>query len=122
MLRSRWLFACFALPFLVAGCNNQSGPGPEIHDSKYAALGADGVQLAAGGSGPCVLDQFTGLVWEVKTDTPGIHNRENTYSWFDPEEDSSGELDYRGMPGAGKCGAPRRMVAGVAPGARSGLW
>ena len=59
--------------------------------------------MEAGQTGPCVLDQFTGLVWEVKTDTPGTRNRENTYSWFNPEEDASGELDYRGMPGGGKC-------------------
>jgi hypothetical protein len=87
---------------LLAACG-PSGPGPEIHDSKYVGLGEDGVQLEAGQTGPCVLDQFTGLVWEVKTDTPGTRNRENTYSWFNPEEDASGELDYRGMPGGGKC-------------------
>jgi len=91
-----------ALLFLLPACG-PSGPGPDIHDSKYVALGADGVQLDSGETGPCVLDQFTGLVWEVKTDSPGIHYRENTYSWFYPDEDASGELDYRGKPDGGQC-------------------
>ncbi len=96
-------FACLIFLFLATACNSQSGPGPEIHDSKYVALGADGTQLAAGESGPCVLDQFTGLIWEVKTDSPGLHDSSNTYSWFNPDEDASGELDYRGKPGGGRC-------------------
>ena len=103
MLCSRWLFASFALTFLATACNSQSGPGPAIHDSKYAALGADGAQLADGEPGPCVLDQFTGLIWEVKTETPGLHNRNSTYSWFNPLEDASGDLDYRGKPDGGNC-------------------
>lgn len=87
---------------LLSACG-PSGPGPEIHDSKYVGLGPDGAQLAADETGPCVLDQFTGLVWEVKTTTPGIHDRENTYTWFDPNEDASGELDYRGKADGGQC-------------------
>jgi len=94
--------AC-ALLTALAGCDSRSGPGPEIHDSKYIGLGADGQQLPPGEVGPCVLDQFTGLVWEVKTETPGLHNRDHTYSWFDPAEDASGELDYRGKPAGGLC-------------------
>jgi len=44
-----------ALLFLLPACG-PSGPGPDIHDSKYVALGADGVQLDSGETGPCVLD------------------------------------------------------------------
>lgn len=29
----------------------------------------------------CVKDNVTGLVWEVKTTTTGIHNKENLYQW-----------------------------------------
>ena len=29
----------------------------------------------------CVQDNVTGLVWEVKTTTAGIHNKDNTYQW-----------------------------------------
>jgi len=93
----------FASTLLLAACDGQPGPGPEIHDTKYVALGADGAQLAAGEMGPCVLDQFTGLTWEVKSSTPGVHGRDNTYTWFNPQEDHSGELDYRGIPNGGSC-------------------
>ena len=70
----------------LGGCDSQSGPGPGIHDTKYVALDANGEQLEAGQPGPCVLDQFIGLVWEAKTDTPGLHDWRNTYSWFNPDE------------------------------------
>ncbi len=92
----------FSLLLSLAACG-PSGPGPDIHDSKYVALNAQGEQMAAGETGSCVLDQFTGLVWEVKTDTPGPHSRDNTYTWFFPDEDASGELDYRGKPDGGQC-------------------
>lgn len=91
-----------SLLFQLAACG-PSGPGPAIHDTKYVALSEDGTQLEAGLQGPCVLDQFTGLVWEVKTDQPGLHSREHTYTWFNPDEDASGELDYRGRPDGGEC-------------------
>lgn len=29
----------------------------------------------------CVRDNVTGLVWEVKTTTAGIHHKDNTYQW-----------------------------------------
>lgn len=92
-----------SLFLVLAGCDSRSGPGPEIHDSKYVALDAEGRTLAPNQPGPCVLDQFTGLVWEVKTNQPGLHNRNHTYSWYDPAEDASGELDYRGKPDGGQC-------------------
>ena len=91
----------------LTACNSQSGPGPEIHDSKYLAVDENGVQLEPGEAGPCVLDQFTGLTWEVKNQSGGLHDRDNTYSWFNPDEDASGELDYRGKPDGGNCsGSP----------------
>ena len=90
---------------LAAGCDSDSGPGPAIHDSKYVALDEAGQQLETGQPGPCVLDQFTGLIWEVKSDAPGLRYFEHTYTWFDPNEDASGELDYRGKPDGGVCEA-----------------
>lgn len=90
---------------LLAGCDSKPDIGPEIHDSKYIALDAHGEQLTPGEVGPCVLDQFTGLIWEAKTDGPGLHDHNHTYSWFDPNEDAGGELDYRGVPDGGSCRA-----------------
>lgn len=87
----------------LTGCDSNPGPGPEIHDSKYIGVSATGEELTGGETGPCVLDRFTGLIWEVKTDTPGLRFKGHTYTWFDPDEDHAGELDYRGQPNAGNC-------------------
>lgn len=87
----------------LLGCDSKPQNGPEIHDTKYVSLNARGEQLASGEIGPCVLDQFTGLTWEVKTSGQGLHGHEHTYSWFDPDEDHSGELDYRGSADGGLC-------------------
>lgn len=93
----------FALPVLVS-CGKESGPGLEIHDTKYAALDDAGVaQAELPERWNCVLDQFTGLTWEVKSDQPGLHDWRNTYSWYNPGESHDGELDYRGTPDAGSC-------------------
>jgi len=93
----------FTVAIMLTACESRQGPGPEIHDSKYVALDESGVQLAPGVTGPCVLDQFTGLTWQAKSDRPGHNHRENTYSWYNPNEDAGGELDYRGKPDGGLC-------------------
>jgi hypothetical protein len=82
----------------MSGCEQAPDPMADLHDSKYSA-----VEVVAGSPGNCTLDQFTGLMWEVKSDEPGLHDWRNTYSWFDPDA-SNGELDYRGLPGGGVCG------------------
>jgi hypothetical protein len=89
---------------LLQGCGGEAGPGPEIHDTKYRAVDANGeLQDASVAPGVCVFDQFTQLTWEVKSDQPGLQYHENTYTWFDPRESHDGELDYRGLPNAGEC-------------------
>lgn len=52
---------------------------------------------------PCVLDRKTGLVWEVKTQKPGLHYRHNTYRWFNPDIHKNGGL--AGFPGGSNCQA-----------------
>jgi hypothetical protein len=69
----------------------------DIHDSKYSE-----VELGRGALGHCTLDRFTGLMWELKSNEPGLHDWRNTYSWFDPDE-ANNELDYRGLAGGGQC-------------------
>ncbi|WP_455217900.1 Lcl C-terminal domain-containing protein [Kaarinaea lacus] len=49
----------------------------------------------------CVLDQATGLVWEVKSRVPGLHYHQNTYSWFNPDLRHNGGL--AGYPGGSGC-------------------
>jgi hypothetical protein len=93
-----------AASLLLSACGDSSAPGPEIHDTKYRAVSADGQVLEASvAPGVCALDEFTGLTWEVKSDQPGLRNSGNTYSWYNPLESHDGELDYRGVPDGGEC-------------------
>ncbi|WP_051275635.1 DUF1566 domain-containing protein [Aestuariibacter salexigens] len=39
----------------------------------------------------CVRDNITGLVWEVKSDDGGLHDKDHTYSWY--FEDNNGGFD-----------------------------
>ena len=59
----------------------------------------------------CVSDVQNGLMWEVKSDAPGLHHKDHTYSWFDPAE-AVGELDYRGLADGGKCTDSRCDTSG----------
>jgi hypothetical protein len=98
------LLAAISILLLLSGCERETGPGPEIHDTKYLAIGPDGQPVAnAPGENDCVQDQFIGLVWELKSDLPGLRDWRNTYSWYSPEESFDGELDYRGQKNAGDC-------------------
>ena len=52
----------------------------------YTKLDAGGVELPPEATDwVCVRDEVTGLIWEVKTDDGGLHDRDNSYSWFDSE-------------------------------------
>jgi hypothetical protein len=89
---------------MLPACSRDPAPGPEIHDTKYLAVSASGKVLDASiAPGACVLDQFTGLIWEVKSERPGLRDWRNTYSWYDPQEAHGGELDYRGTANGGEC-------------------
>jgi Protein of unknown function (DUF1566) len=75
---------------LLAACGSPDRQEPSIHATKYRT------------SGDCVEDTVTGLVWEAKSDSTGLHDWRNTYTWFNPEEPNN-ELDYRGVPDGGTC-------------------
>ena len=48
----------------------------------FSKLNANGEFLPASASSwSCVKDNVTGLIWEVKTDDGGIHDKDNTYHW-----------------------------------------
>lgn len=48
----------------------------------FTKLDASGNPLPASASNwTCVKDNVTGLIWEIKTITAGIHNKDNTYQW-----------------------------------------
>jgi hypothetical protein len=48
----------------------------------FTKLSATGAELQASETTwSCVKDNVTGLVWEVKTDDNGIHDKDSTYRW-----------------------------------------
>jgi len=64
----------------AAGTLTKIGAGQAGFD--FTKLDASGNTLpATATSWSCVKDNHTGLVWEVKTTTAGIHNKNNTYHW-----------------------------------------
>ena len=68
----------------TAGTLTKIGGGVAGFD--FTRLNADGSDYTGSGnyaSDPwaCVRDNHTGLIWEVKTDDGGIHDKDNTYRW-----------------------------------------
>lgn len=50
---------------------------------------------------PCVRDNKSGLMWEVKTATPGLHAATNTYTWYNT--DSLTNKGWEGKQNGGAC-------------------
>ena len=50
----------------------------------------------------CVKDSVTGLIWEVKTDDGGLHNKSWGYSWYEPDSSKNGR--WAGVQDGGSCG------------------
>ncbi len=48
---------------------------------------------------PCVRDNVTGLIWEVKSDDGGLRDKDHTYTWYD----SSAPLGNPGTASGGSC-------------------
>jgi hypothetical protein len=79
---------------LTAACGQDQADEPASGDSQFSRITAD--------NEACIVDSRTLLMWQGKTDVPGLHDYQNTYSWYDPAE-ANGELDYRGMENGGEC-------------------
>ncbi len=72
----------------LAGALNKVGGGEAGFD--FTKLDGNGNSLPANASQwDCVKDNFTGLIWEVKT-TSGLRSMNNTYSWYDPDNSKNG--------------------------------
>jgi hypothetical protein len=87
----------------VVGCGEALTPKPFVFD--MTRINLDG--SVNDGSDPtkkpwaCVLDNQTGLIWEVKTTEAGLQNINNTYSWFDSDQVTNG--GWAGTPKGGVC-------------------
>lgn len=90
----------------------KAGQGPAGFD--YTKLDANGDPLSiqsgswsadgseqAGTKWSCVVDNVTGLFWEVKTSSDGLHSVNNTYSWYNTDSSTNG--GFEGYPNSGNC-------------------
>ncbi|MFH0729814.1 MAG: DUF1566 domain-containing protein [Pseudomonadota bacterium] len=68
-----------------------------INPPAYTKLDASGNTLDDGATEWAMIrDNVTGLIWENKTEDDSIHDKDNTYTWYDPNADTNG-----GNPGTG---------------------
>jgi hypothetical protein len=71
-----------------------------INPPTYTKLDAQGNGLLdSSPSWATVRDNVTGLVWEVKTNDGSIHDRSNTYTWYNSDPQANG--GDAGTPGDG---------------------
>lgn len=58
-----------------------------INPPHYTKLDINGNELEASAANWAMAkDNVTGLIWEVKTDDGGIHDKHNTYTWQDAQD------------------------------------
>ena len=91
------------LSLSIAGCGDALTPQPYVFD--MTRINQDG-SINDGSDyskrpWACVRDNQSGMIWEVKTPGPGLHSVNNTYSWYDPDQDSNG--GYAGKANGGVC-------------------
>lgn len=51
---------------------------------------SDSGNEAAGTQWSCVLDNVTGLIWEVKTNDGGLRDKDWRYTWYNPDSSQNG--------------------------------
>lgn len=90
-------------PLAMTGCGEKLIPKPFVFD--MTRINQDGSEND--GSDPvknpwaCVRDNQSGLIWEVKTVESGLHDINNTYSWYDPDDKTNG--GFAGKANGGVC-------------------
>lgn len=90
-------------PLAIAGCDDIPALKPHVFDMTY--LNQDGSvndgKDYAKQPWACVLDKQSGLAWEVKRAGAGLHDINNTYSWYDSDPNTNG--GFAGKANGGKC-------------------
>lgn len=85
--------------FVIA---SNTGRTPPSSPNDYTKIDANGYSLDASASNwSCVKDNVTGFIWEVKTSSSGIHNKDDTYAWgnWDVLVDGSNTANFCGSTG-----------------------
>jgi hypothetical protein len=68
----------------------------------FTKISDSGATLAASAtSWNCVKDNVTGLTWEIKTTDGGLHDMNNSYTWYEPDNTKNG--GYAGKQNGGSC-------------------
>lgn len=101
MKRFRFARRCLVPVALVvlAGCGSDAElPLPS---ESWHKIDADGEPLVAGGEHRCVLDERTGLMWEVKREDSRLHQPGQTYTWF--SSDDQVNMSEAGVRDRGDC-------------------
>ena len=93
---SSWELACPVAGF--PGQDAESGRDASANDDSdghagfsFTKVSSSGEALAA--SAPewsCVKDNVTGLLWEIHTDDGGLRDKDNGYSWYNPDATTNG--------------------------------
>lgn len=95
--------ALLLCPLIIAGCDDIPALKPYVFD--MTRLNQDGSTNDGNDYAKqpwaCVQDNQTGLMWEVKKSEPGLQNINNTYSWYNPDQNSNG--GFAGKANAGVC-------------------
>lgn len=90
-------------PLVIAGCGDTLNPKPFVFD--MTRLNQDGSvnngDDYAKQPWACVRDNQSGLIWEVKKSEPDLQNINNTYSWYDSDQNTNG--GWAGKANAGVC-------------------
>ncbi|MFI3156508.1 MAG: DUF1566 domain-containing protein [Methylococcaceae bacterium] len=101
------------LPCPVSGYPNQdaqSGRDVSKNNNGNGHAGFDFTKISSTGttltatatSWSCIKDNVTGLMWEVKTDDNGLHDKDWRYSWYEPDNTKNG--GFAGYQYYGTCG------------------
>lgn len=79
--------------------NNKDG----LAGFSFTKISSNGIALPATAKNwSCVKDNVTGLMWEVKTNDNGLHNKDWVYSWYEPDKRKNG--GDAGTKNGGECG------------------
>lgn len=70
----------------------------------FTKISSTGAALTANATNwNCLKDNVTGLMWEIKTDDNGLHDKDWSYTWYEPDNTKNG--GNAGVQNGGICGS-----------------
>ncbi|MFT7528330.1 MAG: hypothetical protein ACI9LY_003491 [Arenicella sp.] len=71
--------------------NSDVNDGDGVAGFSFLKVSSDGLPMLASESPhACVKDNVTGLMWEVKTDDNGLHDKDDSYTWYNTNTAQNG--------------------------------